>query len=237
MSIYKDAESKKAPPWLRGANGKKILEETGAEKDVQVDRARQSVLADFPDQGPADAVPFIGSDRALPQGVNLAGAITETTTPDYRERLRTAWDSIEGWSFAGSFPAVLRALARGGFPTGLASGAILIQRTKRYAYLTGNSASGTVTFGTHVGWSWDEKPARYWNQFGILFPADVSGLTDGSDLAARLNGIVRTWKPGKARFMGTTIILSGAIWGWPLAATWGGGGRTWGGSTRFVSPG
>ena len=64
MSLYRDYESKLAPPWLRGPNGKAVLEETGGEKDIQVDRARQTVLADFPDQGPVDAVHLYGREQA-----------------------------------------------------------------------------------------------------------------------------------------------------------------------------
>jgi hypothetical protein len=234
MSIYRDAESKAAPPWLRGPNGKKFLEETGAEKDVQLDRARQSVLANFPDQGPADALPLIGADRVLPQGAGEA-------TADYQERLRTAWDGVEGWAFAGSHGGLLRALARGGFPTGLASGAIIIQRTKRYSYLVGTSATGTVTFGTHTGWTFDTTPPKISNQFGILFAADVAGLADGTPLAEQLNDIVRTWKPAKARFMGTRIFLAGPWWDFPFGVAWDDGGRNWGdgvstGTVRLVQP-
>lgn len=226
MSIYRDYESKLAPPWLRGPGAKPVLEELGGEKDVQVDRARQSVLASFPDQGPVDALPYTGADRLLPQGVG-------ESTSAYRERLRTAWDAADGWSFAGSHGSMLFALARAGFPTGLAAGAVIVQRTKRYSYL----AAGVVTFGTGAGWTFDGTGPEIWNQFGIVFGADVSGLTDGSTSAQQLNALVKTWKPSKARFMGTWIVLSGSIWGWPIGAAWGAGGRTWGGSSRFVAPG
>ncbi len=225
MSLYRDFQSRLAPPWLRGPNGSIIQQELGGEKDVQVDRARQSVLANFPDQGPTDALPFIGADRQLPQAVG-------ESTADYRERLRTAWDRADGWSFAGSHGSLLFALSRAGFPTGLAAGAVIIQRTKRYSYLN----AGVVTFGTHSGWTFDGSPPAMWNQFGIVFGADVSGLTTGSTSAQQLNQLVATWKPAKARFMGTWIVVSGNVWGWPLGVTWGAGGRTWGGSSRFVAP-
>lgn len=230
MSKYSDYESKLAPPWLRGPGAKPVLEELGGEKDVQVDRARQSVLANFPDQGPTDALSLVGADRQLPQGLG-------ESTADYRERLRTAWDAPDGWSFAGSHGSLLYALARAGFPTGLAAGAVVVQRTKRYSYLAGSAGSYVVTFGTHSGWTFDGTGPEVWNQFGILFGADVSGLTDGSASAQQLNALVRTWKPDKARFMGTWIVLSGSIWGWPLSALWGDVGRMWGGSSRFVAPG
>jgi hypothetical protein len=227
MSLYRDWESKTlhGDAW-RARGTTTVLEELGGEKDVQVDRGRQCVLANFPDQGPADAVPYVGADRMLPQAVG-------ETLANYRERLRTAWDATSGWSFAGSHGSVLLALARAGFPTGLASGAVIIQRTARYSYLN----AGVVTFGSHSGWTFDASPIRFWNQFGIIFGADVAGLSDGTALGKQFNAIVRTWKPAKARFMGTWIVVSGTLWGWPLGVTWGAGGRLWGGVSRFLSPG
>lgn len=230
MSVYRDYESKLAPPWLRGPNGKIFLEETGGEKDVQIDRARQAVLANFPDQGPADALDQIGTDRLLPRAVGEADV-------DYRERLRTAWDGVDGWAYAGSHGSLLRALARAGFPTGLAAGAVIIQRTKRYSYLN----AGVVTFGTHPGWTFDATPATMWNQFGVVFGADVAGLTSGSALAQQLNSIVRAWKPAKARFMGTRVFLVGPWWDWPFGVAWNDLGRNWGdgvstGTVRLVAP-
>jgi hypothetical protein len=227
MSLYRDYESKllQGDAW-RAPGTLKVTEELGGEKDVQVDRGRQEVLANFPDQGPVDALPYIGADRMLPQAVG-------ESTAAYRERLRTAWDGADGWSRAGSHGSVLFALARAGFPTGLAAGAVIIQRTLRYSYLN----AGVVTLGTHTAWTFDWRPPRFWNQFGIVFGADVAGLSTGSVLGKQLNALVRAWKPAKARFMGTWIITSGFLWGWPLGVTWGAGGRTWGGTSRFVSPG
>lgn len=225
MSSFRDYGSKLAPPWLRGPNSKIFLEETEGEKDIQQDRARQSVLANFPDQGPADAVPLVGADRQLPQG-------TAETLANYRIRLRTTWDDITSWPGAGSHGSLLFALSRAGFPTGLAAGAVIIQRTKRYSYLN----AGVVTFGTHTGWTFDGSPTSMWNQFGIVFGADVSGLTDGQPLADQLNALVKVWKPAKARYMGAWVVVSGSIWGWPLGVTWGAGGRLWGGVSRFITP-
>ena len=87
----------------------------------------------------------------------------------------------------------------------------------------------------HAFWAWDSSGKS--NRFGLIFGADVSGLTTGSALAAILNGLVSTWKPGKGLFMGTIVVISLPIWGWPIGVTWGAGGRTWGGgSGRFVAP-
>ena len=228
MASYSDYQSKLAPPWLQGPNGLIIQQGLGAEKDDFLDRTRQGVLSNFPDQGPTDALPHIGADWVLPQADG-------ESDDDYRERLRTAWDSESGWSFAGSHGSLLRALDRAGFPMGTPDGAHIIQRTKRYTYLT--AAGGSVVFATHPGWTFDGSPPSMWNQFGIVFGADVADLTDGSPLADRLNTTVRLWKPAKARYMGAKVIVSGPTWGWPIGIVWGGGGLTWGGGvTRTIAP-
>ena len=511
---YRSYESKRAPVSLRNANGTKVLEELGGEKDVQIDVARQVTLANFPDKGPSDALPLVGGDRLLPRAVDGFGFIEAEIA--YRERLRTAWDALGGWAYAGSHGAVLRALARGGFPNSLAAGSanglinytvvakttgninfvvsggvgparvftvspnpgaalvvdtvtlaagnlvlfasqtdgtqngilrvqqtdafntiftrytgadsnaeisraqlvtvsggavgrgvwvqtatawdidvlplsyarqtfpagwvnftvratttgaipacdgggpngpghtitghvngalppqdgvtlalndrvlvpvidepandldpqdfgiytvtnlgspstkwvltratdydtasptevrvgaiimategianggvpyvlssfsgvmeggvnvyalatqaaingpIIFQRTRRFSYLL----NGDVLFGTHPGWTFDGSPPSMWNQFGLVFPYDVPGLVEGSASADLLNRLVSIWKPGKARFMGTTIMLAGPWWDFPLTAAWGVGGRIWGdgvttGTTRFIPP-
>jgi hypothetical protein len=205
----------------------KLLEaDLGSEKDIQFERARQAVLSNNLDICPDDALDYIGQERRLPRATGESNAA-------YRERLRTCWDAADGWSFAGSHGAVLKALARAGFPQGDPNGAHIMQRYSLYSWL----AAGVVTFGTHPPWTFDSSPVGLATQFGIIFGADVAGLTVGSPAAASLNAIVAAWKPAKARFMGTWIIVSGPTWGWPVGTTWGAVGRTWGGGvTRFIPP-
>jgi hypothetical protein len=38
------------------------------------------------------------------------------------------------------------------------------------------------------------------------------------------------WKPAKAKFMGTIVDVSGALWGWPVGLEWGQAGLVWGDS-------
>jgi len=224
--FYEDYQSKLAPSWLQGPNGNAIERTYGAEKDYQMDLVRQGLLSNLPGQGPADALDYIGEDRVLPPS-------SGESDNAYAERLRTVWDGVDGWSFAGSHGALLRALARIGLPMGTPNGCHIVQRVKRYSYLSGS----TVVFGTHPGWRSDGSPPAIWNRFGLVFGADVVSLTVGSQLAAALNATVRLWKPAKALFVGTKIIVSGPTWGWPLGVTWGAGGRTWGGGvTRFIPP-
>lgn len=225
MGLYDEYQSKLAPPWMRRPVGEKIQRALGAELDDFQDRVRQAILSNLPDQAPADALVQIGADRLMPRG----GSELEAA---YRERLRLAWDT---WPLAGSHGALLRALDVAGFPMGTATGANIIQRTKRYSYLT--ASGGTVTFATHNGWTFNAQGPAFWNQFGILFGADVAGLTVGSALAAKLNAVVRLWKPAKARFMGTIVVVTAPVWGWPVSTTWGQASLDWGESaSRFIPP-
>jgi hypothetical protein len=241
MGLYSLYQSQIAPPSLRGPNGKIIESTYGGEKDVEMDRARQGVVASLPGVGPADATPYIGSERGLPQAVG-------ESTADWAERLRTVWDGEQGWSFAGGHTGILFALQRAGFPMGTATGVNIVQRYVRYSYL----ASGVVTFGTHPTWTFGPPPLwpphldptdpKLFSQFGIVFGADPAvpvgtTLQDGDPSADLLNDLVDEWKPSEWSFMGTWVVLSGPTWGWPFTVEWGDSGRAWGGgSTRFISP-
>ena len=213
---YADYEKKLAPGFLQGKNGSALTSTLGAEKDRQLDLNRQAVLADIPGQGPGDALGLIGADRGLP----LAGGESED---EYAERLRTSWDGPQGHAFKGSHGGLLFALARAGLPVGLAAGAVIIQRTKLYSYLD----SGVVTIRAHNGWTFNTQGPEIWNQFGIVFGADVAGLTVGSPLALERDQLGRSWAPAKARYMGAKIFVTGPFWDWPFGAAWDASGRLW----------
>lgn len=256
MSDFGRFQLRLGPGWLQGQNGGlRGLDPTsflvtdssaiGDEKSNQLDIARQAVLADIPRPTDVQAavtagqapppytamLDLIGADRVLPRATTESPGAGDVV---YAERLRTCWDRADGHSFRGSHGGLLFALARAGFPTGLAVGAVIIQRTKRYSYL--DATTGAVTFGQHNGWTFDPHGPATFNQFGIMFGADVIGLADGTQAALQLNAIVREWKPSKAKYMGAKIVVSGAVWGWPFGITWGMAGLTWGGVTRFITP-
>lgn len=51
-----------------------------------------------------------------------------------------------------------------------------------------------------------------------------------------IKNIAKTWKPAKAKYMGAWIVISGAVYGWPISETWG-SGLNWGsGSSAFFGP-
>lgn len=221
---FEDYQSKRGP--YRDDGSVAVEGAYGKEKDGQLDRARQAMLAGFPGLAPTDAIGYIGQERRLPR-------VTGETADAYAERLRTCWDGLDGWSYAGSHGSLLRALERAGLPMGDPDGCHIIQRTKRYSWLDG----ADVVFAEHDGWTFNTQPPAIWNQFGLLFGADVADLDVDTPLADTLNLTVRLWKPAKARFMGTWVVVSGPTWGWPIGVAWGDLGRDWGGGvTRYIPP-
>jgi hypothetical protein len=230
------------PPSLRLPNGMLIETSYGGEKDILFERQRQGALVSMPGLGPPDALDGIAWERQLPRATTESPPDNGGTNDQaLAARLQVAWDDAHGWLPAGAFKALLYALDRAGFPMGTSSGANIIQRHNRYAYLTG--AGGTPVYSTHGLWSFDGSDPRLWNQFGVLFGGSVSGLTVGSAKAALLNQLVMLWKPAKARFMGTRIEVTGGgpWWDWPIGVQWDAVGRDWGdgistGLSIFIPP-
>lgn len=215
-----------APPWLQGEWGGKMIEAVGEELDAQIARLIQARKAMMPGLAAAEtpeAVALIAEERGLEIGDG-------ESTAAHAERLRKAWDTYKRM---GSHPALLEQLHIAGFDTGSLH---VIQRSGRRAQRTGG---GTVVFADGPIWSWSAESPLAYAEFGLLFDSNQPDLTwstaDGySVLAAKLNRIVNRWRPAKAVFKGTIIIVSGATWGWPPTRTW--GSFNWGGVTRFIPP-
>lgn len=216
---YRDWLPRAAPPWLQKGWGRKVLEEVGGAIDDQRDRLNQAVKARFPAYAPADALPQIGKDRTLLRGPT-------DTDATYGERLRTAWTT---WELAGGHKGLLTQLYASGFTT-----ANIIQKNGRYTSIDG---AGTVTFTDFVGpFVFDYRDASYYNQFAILFPADVPSVVAGSADAATIHKLARAWKPGKAMYMGIFVITGTPVWGWPTTRTWGTDNWASGGSRYIPAP-
>lgn len=234
--LYQRAQQLLAPPRLKLPNGQVVLGDFGAEKDWQFERARQGILSNLPGYCQPDALDTVAQERQLPRAGWESADAGGSHDQAYAERLRTCWTSDDGWSVAGNYESVLRALDRAGFPMGTPSGCHVIQRYVRYGWLT--ASQGSVAYGTHPTWKFDNRPKTFWSQFGILFGADVPGLTAGSASAKLLNRLVDTWKPSKALFMGTIVVETAPVWGWPIGTLWGDVGLVWGGgsSSRRIPP-
>ncbi len=84
--------------WLVGnENGQADATAQGTVYDGQVDLIKQAVEARFPDNTPADGLPYVGDNFGLIQG--------KLETDDFfRERCRLAWDQ---WAMAGTWVELL----------------------------------------------------------------------------------------------------------------------------------
>ena len=235
IGLYQNFQATRGLPWQKLPNGQAIEKVYGGEKDWAAARARAACQVGFPLTAPPDDLDLIAAERQLPRAASESPADNGGAHDQaLASRLATCWTDDHGWFPAGSHAAMLYALDRAGFPMGDPAGAHIIQRYNRYSWLT--ASGGTPVYGTHVPWTFDTAAPSVWNQFGILFGSDVTGLVTGSYLAGILNGIVDLWRPRKAKFMGTWVVASGSIWGWPPGVAWGDVGRLWGGTSRFVAP-
>jgi hypothetical protein len=220
------------PTWLQRDLPGEQMKAAGALKDDMIDRAQEAATAGFPDLGPADALPLIGSERMLPR---LPGELEA----DYRERLRLARDT---WSQAGTLPGMLLALNRAGFPV---SGTLLIIEE---GGVISNLGAGPSVVSAALMTQWHTGRPGWWfdgttlnTRFALMFTSDDPGLDptspSGPATLAGLSNIVKTWKPGQATFYGTFVLTGGTRWwGFPTNLTWGSGFNWGGSSTRLVYP-
>lgn len=237
---------KQAPPWLQGPGGAAVLSTIGKMFDRGRLRAHQSTISRFPDRAAAadddnppgleatDAVNEIGEDRLIERVSALDGSSSETDV-EYAERLREAWDT---WEKAGTFHGLFLALKRAGFPMGSGTPpsitrTMIVQYNGRFAQMDDDDE---MTYGElddcenrqnliHMpipdprpGWFFDAID-RVWSTFGIVFPMEVDLLTNdtGNVPKAKLNALVRKWKPAKARYAGAWIMneTTNPVYGWP----------------------
>ncbi len=228
MSKYVDWLPRLVPTWLQGEWGGKWLTAVSAELDEITDELIQARKVSMPGAvsttvAAAQALAEIGDERQLERGP------TETDA-QYGERLRLAWDVFPRM---GAHGALLGQLDIAGFDR---PNLYVIQRSGRRSTRTGG---GATTFTDGPIWTWSGKPPEAYAEFGLLFTAAQPSITWSSgagfsEAAAKLNRLAWKWRPGKADFMGTTIIVSGATWGWPTTRTW--GSFNWGGSSVFIPP-
>lgn len=220
---YREWLPQQLPAPYLGPDGTAFWQELGGQLDRMRAQIVEAVRASMPGAGPDDALPFIGSEVQLEQGAGESNS-------RYAERLRLAYDT---WRRGGSHPSMLQQLTLAGFDR---ENLFIIQRSGRRSSI---DDVGVTTFEDGPIWSWSAKSPIAYAEFGLLFVAAQPSLTwseeDGfSAAAAKLNRIVRKWKPGKADFHGTRILESGAWWGWPTTRTW--GSFVYGGATTFIPP-
>jgi hypothetical protein len=191
-------------PWLVardvGADGAAA---EGAVYDEQVALVKEAVKARFPDDGPADALPYMGADRKLIQGY-------AESDDEFRTRCRTVWQQ---WEAAGTWAELLFQLY---WSCGLDTGSTWIVQQNGYAFnLIANPDA-------------DEDPLALLNvtalgdNFSITYPAPVPWWTYDSrdDLCSRFALVIDGPLPGticvtaRAVFDGTSDTAT-ATWSGP----------------------
>jgi hypothetical protein len=217
------------PPWLQREWGGKLMKVIGQAADDERELVTEATKARMPGVGPSDALPVIGDERQIIRGASEAD-------DDYAERLRTAWTA---WELAGSHRGLLSQLRAIGYED-----AYIVQRNALRTHYDDPLVTEVIDYdiGSYF-WTFDSRPERWYNQFGIVFPADEPDLTWDemtgifSEDAVRVNTLARQWKPGKAMFFGTWILLTGPVWGnfIPTERLW--NDDNWGtGGSRFIPP-
>lgn len=223
------------PTWLQGLWGARWLQSLGQVKDEWADKLKQAIKVRLPGLAPLDALPYIGSERGLPQAPGEDPAV-------YAERLRTAWDT---WPLAGTPLGLLRILAIAGYYP------IAVQN-KGYYYSVSSTTSPVVATPLSIdvvyGGSYfrlDQDDGSNWSRFLLVFPTanipsswtniqqTLTGAT--SPTVTEVNAIrslVAQWKPAKATFVEIVVITSGKLYGYPVRLY--GDGGTYGPSTSVV---
>lgn len=128
-------------PWLfGGAVGQLDAGAQGAVYDSTVSRLKEAGRATFPDYGPSDAYPYMGSNRQIVQGRNESATSFKTRLKDWNQYKRF-----------GTFPGVLEQLY---YSCGFGVGQLILkQQNGPTWYLAGTPTPGQdpVTDGSIVG--------------------------------------------------------------------------------------
>lgn len=229
------------PTWLRGPNGTEWQAAHGRLADALALRMKQGVKAAFPEECPADALPYLGSEIGIPR----SPADTDST---YGEKLRRAWDV---WPFAGTPLGMLLAFEAAGYPAGQV--VLVQQQAHGFSLDTDTTLAPDQRLVQYnlAGGSWDfDGTTTQWNRFGVLFP-DPGNLPTGWTSATspptslttptiyEINGLIRLvnkWRRSAAKFKGIRVVTSGHVWGWPVDMKWGDPGLVWGGTVVQFGP-
>lgn len=204
---FLEAFSKLVPWWLSEGDGGKVLASLSLMSDDFKARAKNALLARFPDYAPDDAaLAALGRDRRIVRGINEPAAA-------YAARLKRALDDLR----------------RRGSPFAL------LEQLQAYLQapcvvhtvdVSGNwfsiDAAGVETSNLMLGdWVWDALPAAQWSRFfvvihpvalvtpwhitglfgaaGAVAESDTLGTTATPDQVAQMRQIVRDWKPAHAK--------------------------------------
>lgn len=165
-----------SPPWLAGGFGERFLYAIGLASDVLLEKMDEAMKAHLPTYADPSALPAIGADRVMAQGVS------ELAT-SFAQRLKRAFDA---WQRAGSSLAVLdQTVPYLGQPTQstsmLPTGVIVGTNgtTTTWQTLYANASTGappTLYSAQSVNWNWDGT-YPWWRKWLVLFFYQVAGAS------------------------------------------------------------
>ena len=236
------------PPY--GPEGKAWGGVVGRQIDAILSRLWGAIYARFPDLAPSDGLDAVGRDRRLPRSPGEADA-------SYAARLKSAFSIWRGddrplvgkGGGAGSPLGLLQAIKALGLPVGT-SGATVVQHNGRWFQLhasTGVLIKGVGSIainrqdltgaapGTLRGFTLDARD-QFYARFAVIFPVDVPGLREGTEIGAALSRAANDWRQAKEHYVGGFVHEVGGGWDWPVAQTWD-DGSTWDSDTvHFIPP-
>lgn len=142
-----------SPPPLRNPQGRTWDTALGNAEDETANRARDAVAARMPGVAPDDALPSIGLERGIEQGVS-------ETNPVFRERLMQAHVT---WREAGTARGMLRALVAAGY----AGATLMIANRRQYTLVNNELVITTLPYAKQ--WCCSAYEPAAWNGFDLYF--------------------------------------------------------------------
>lgn len=214
----RDLVSTISPTWLRTGVAEKFLYNLGLAADAMLEKLNQGVRDHIPGQGDPSALPFIGADRLIGQGLG-------EPAPSYAARLTLAFDD---WAHAGSARSVLRQVMAFFY---------LPQPRARYVsqysawdeYQPTDNTSTTAPrhqLSPYSNWRWDNLASPvvtqgWWRRWLILYstantsytPVAITGATNGTP-------IVITTSTPHGLATGAAAVVSGVVGNTAANGTW-----------------
>lgn len=202
-------------PWI-GAKGREIL--GGFIRvlgDWAIDWGTQSALEHLPEFASAASNALTASERQIVPGP------TETAASLARRLAR----AVRQWQYAGTPLGLLLALFYAEF-----TGAVLVQQNGRGHSLSGapdlddptaahvvtTLAANPMLSPPHAWWTFDGDDS-YCSRFAVLFPSTAPDPQLGvAANLARIQRVIRLWRPAKAKCVGIYHCGAGKFVGWPV---------------------
>jgi hypothetical protein len=199
-----------SPPWLATGVAEKLLYVMGLGADAALEKLNQGQRLHLPTYGDNSALPYIGADRLIPQGLNEA-------VSNYAVRLKF-W--LDDWQIAGNAKSLLQQTL------GELSPNTPLVRTVSDTSVWDTWISGSNTFtsapshynhSSVPNWNWDGEadphplsPTAWWRWWLLLF-SDISPVGGGITAATNANPIAITTSAPHGLVTGAVVWITGVL--------------------------